>query len=413
MGKIKYKVKVSNDTKVSKSTAHKNEVVLRDLLTVIPTLRKHKLEAEVRGKINKLRSGRKIKSYSLELSRPFNGKEIVVSAPIKSSDDKIATLRHLKQEIREQIKKARLEQRPPVEDFTFSQGVKVKKLAEVYLEPNSFVKVMEKKIRLDMTKGKKPTTADRYIGVEIELASKKSRDFICDALFEAGVGKHVTAKGDGSIKTDAAYPQSHELNILVRESEYEQVITKICKVLNEQCEVRVDASCGLHVHLDMRGRDVKTCFNNMVLSQQFLYAMLPANRRSSRYSYPLKGAQWRDGLDRYHGVNAQAYAKYQTLEARMHSGTTQANKIINWVKLLISIVNAPKFAYAPTVLEEFQDMCGFDNDVLNYCKKRIAKFEEQHKKAKYTAEEPGTMPTIAPVSAAPTDDSVAEQSEVA
>lgn len=412
-----YKVKTIVSDESSSKKLKKSESMLKDLLTVIPTLKKHNLEGEILTQVRKLRSGRKTKKYTLELSRNFNGTEIKVSAPLPKTSDKIKIMRDLKAEIRRQIQEARRQQRPPIEQYTFRQGVVVSKLAEVYLEPGSFVKVMNRKIRQDMIRGKKPTTGDNYIGVEMELASKLTREQLCDKLFDAGLGKYVCVKDDGSIgsgtnlRTD--HPHPHEICILVRQSEYVEIITKICKVLNEQCQVKVDKTCGLHVHLDMRNRDVKKSFHNLVNMQQFLYAMLPKARRDSRYSYPVKGSEYRILDSRYHGINTQAYDKYGTLEARMHCGTTQGNKIVNWVSLLIAIVDSPKAAYAPTTVEEMQTMIGINNELLDYIKSRVAKFASQHEGAKYTSEQPGTMPDIKLPAHAPIDTNVEEQSEVA
>ena len=49
----------------------KSEALLKDLLTVLPTLKKHKLEGEIHQKVRKLRDGRRQKHYTLELSRKF------------------------------------------------------------------------------------------------------------------------------------------------------------------------------------------------------------------------------------------------------------------------------------------------------------------------------------------------------
>ena len=406
-------IKEKEDMKQKKKAEH----VLKDLLAVIPTLRKHKLEGEIITKVKKLRDGRKAKAFTLELTRTFQGKELKVSSPVTKADKRMEILRGLKDEIRTQIQGIRKQNRTVYEDFTFSQGVTVPKLAEIYLEPGTFVKVMGKKIRIDMvrTGGRKPNTADNYIGVEIEFASKKDREFIADRLFEAGLGKYVNIKGDGSIKVDNDYPQAHEICILVRQNEYTEIINRLCHVLNTECQVRVDKSCGLHVHVDMRNRKVEKAFHNLVSVQQFLYAMLPANRRNSRYSYPIKGTHWRVLDERYHGINSQAYQKYGTLEARMHCGTTQANKINRWIELLVATVDAPvAMPKAPTTIEELRASVVLTDGLVKYMESRIAKFKSQHLNSKPTAEQPGSMPEIeALIGTIAIDETVVEDSEVA
>jgi hypothetical protein len=416
--------------------------MLRDLLAVIPTLSKHGIDGEVKQKVRTLRNGRKSKSYTLELSRTVShvnhelieqkltekgevisrskkACELKVSAPVSKEENKLQIMKKLKGDICAQIKALREQNKPPIEDYTFHQGVVVKKLAEVYLEPGSFIKVLHKKIRQDMTKTKKPTSTDNYIGIEIELASKKDRNFICDKLFEAGLGKYVGIKDDGSIgrgtKLTDTHPHTHELALLVRQSEFEDVVTRTCKVLNEQCEVAVDKTCGLHIHLDMRNRKVENAFHNLVSCQQIFYAMLPAARRSSQYSYPVKGTKWRVLDARYHGINSQAYSKYKTLELRMHCGTTQANKINNWIKLALAVAEAPLITKAPTSVASLRTaVTSIGDGLAAYVEARIAKFRSQHKSTTPQHEEPGTMPEIEDIIGTPAvDNSVSEQSEVA
>ena len=433
--KPKYDMKVVEAT-VQNKKLKEQESQLKELLAVLPTLRKHQISGEIEKKVRQLRNGRKTKAFTLELSRKYHGKVISVKAPVEKTTDKFAIVRQLKNQIRKEIQKQRKEAReltvdfdgnqiPIVENYTLRSGVVVKRQDMTYLEEGSFLKAFMKKIRQEMTRSNKsPTTNDLYIGIEIELAAKENRDQLCDVLFDAGLGKYVTVKDDGSIgdssrqsgvvsKLRDTHPNPHEICVLVKQSEFEEVMTKLCKALNERLSVAVDKTCGLHVHLDMRTRDVVKSFANLVLSQQFLYGMLPAQRRSSRYSYPVKGHQWRDLDSRYHGINQQAYRKYKTLELRMHSGTTNATKIINWTKLLIAIVDAPALTVAPTSADLFQHLVGFDNKIASYVKSRIAKFADQHKKTAPTHEEPGSMPNLEPISDAPRDDSPVENSEVA
>lgn len=414
-----YKVKTIPDEGVDMKKVKKSEAMLNDLLAIMPTLRKHKIDGEIHKKIRTLRTGRKTRSYTLELVRNYRGKELKAQAPLRKTDNKVQVLANLKEQVCSIIRQERQDARPPIEEYSFPQGVTVRKLAEVYLDEGSFVKVANRKVRMDMTgRTKAPKTAANYVGIEIELASKHKRDFICDQLFEAGMAKYVTVKDDTSIgsgtKLRDTHPYVHEICILVEQSDVERVVGTICKVLNEKCEVKVDKTCGLHVHVDMRNRDVAKSFHNLVSMQQFLYAMLPASRRSSRYAYPVKGTNWRILDERYHGINSQAYEKYKTLEARMHCGTTQGNKIINWVNLLVAIVDSPMISSKPTTIEELQSAINVDSKLVEYIKARIHKFSAQHKATAPTAEEPGTMPNLSVIPfPQQLDESLVEESEVA
>ena len=42
--------------------------------------------------------------------------------------------------------------------------------------------------------------------------------------------------------------------------------------------------------------------------------------------------------DRYHKVNAESYRRHKTIEFRQHAGTTNYEKIINWVSFCGKLV---------------------------------------------------------------------------
>ena len=404
-------------------TFKKNELLLRDLLAVLPTFKKnnHKLEVEIHKDIKRLRNGRRQKHFTLEVSRKFpsynaEGKivnEIKVSKLLTKGLNKVNALKELKSSIITQIQDIRKKQKPPIEDFDFHEGVKVKKLEMCYLEPNTFVKLAHRRVRTKMQSAKQPSGTDRYIGVEIELSAKENREQVCDALFEAGVGKYIHVKHDGSITVSTEYPHEHEITVLVKESEYRDIINKICKCLNEVLHCKVDKSCGLHVHLDMRHRDPAIPYSNLVTMQNYLYAMCPANRKNSKYSIPMKSKTWKISSNHYDGISSNAYQKYKTIELRMHGGTIQAKKINSWIALLTGIVNAPLITSTPKTIKEAGSLLNLSSDVVTYVEGRIAKFADQHKKLKKN-ELSAHLEDVEPVAMALPDASdVEEQSEVA
>jgi len=444
--KPKYEMEIVNKKETKPNKLKEQEEALKDLTSTLPLLRKHNIHGQVEDQVRVLRNGRKTKTFTLRLSRKYNGQVISVEAPVEKETNKLAVVRALKTQIIDKIKQIRKEERettiekvydedgkvvsqnkvPIVEKYSFRQGLVVPKQDMTYLEPGTFLKALMKKIREDMTQGSKsPKDKDLYVGIEIELAAKESRDTLCDRLFDAGLGKYVTVKDDGSIGDGErqegikstlrqTHKYTHEICVLVKQSEVADIVTKLCDVLNTKLKVAVDRTCGLHVHLDMRNRKVDKCFSNLVLSQQFLYAMLPAQRRNSQYSIPVKGAQYRKLSSRYYGINQTAVDKYGTLELRMHCGTTNAKKIISWVQLLVAIVDAPAMTSAATKADDFATQIGIGNDLLTYVKARMAKFADQHKKNVPSKEEPGTMPNVEyDTKEVPKDDTSSEDSEVA
>lgn len=446
---MRYKVTLKkDDTSVDKQK--KSELVLRDLLAVLPVLKKHKMDGDIKKHVRTLRDGRKQKHYVLEVSRKFacegepdaDGrrpgivKELKVNAPIyrdrkepdevpgdatekKKRPTKMEVMKGLKDSIVQQIRDIRKAQLPPIETYPFQEGVNCKKLAEVYLEPGVFLLVQDKKIlRGVLDKPKVPHSPDKYVGIEIEIAAVEDRRSLAAKLHAAGIGRNVYVKGDGSIGrgTDLLkkFPNQHEITVLAKESEFEDVINKLCKVINEEIHAKIDKTCGLHVHLDMRNRKPEEAFHNLITMQHFLYGMVPANRKSSTYSRPVREKKWaiKDGPDaHYDGISTNSYQKYNTIEIRMHCGTTQANKINSWIKFLLAIVNGPQLTISPKSIHEVKDILKLDAKLVEYIEMRIAKFAPQHKKLDKAHSE--AMEKLDDIRVPIADVNVEEDSEVA
>ena len=59
--------------------------------------------------------------------------------------------------------------------------------------------------------------------------------------------------------------------------------------------------------------------------------------------------------DRYYKVNAVAYERHQTIEFRQHSGTTEYEKIANWVMFLAKLVDY-SFKHEITTCESIEEI---------------------------------------------------------
>lgn len=451
----------------------KSEVMLRDLLTTLPTLKRHKIDAEVRNKVKTLRAGREQKNYTLELSRvsplqedlivttmgdvtvdlngnlesakmvahrgypnakpPYGQKgtasmvvarkyipqTLVASAAIsrrvlEETDGKVKLLRKLKTDILTKVRDIRAKNKLPITEHKFREGVTVKKMAEVYIETNTFIKLQDKRIRNKMTSGKIPFNKENHIGVEIEFASKQDINKVCDALHEAGLGKYMHVKRDTSIAIDEIFPHQIELAIIAEQKHIGEVIQKTCDVLNNKLKVRIDKSCGIHVHLDMRNRKPERAFNNLILMQRYLYAMVPANRKLIRqgnghgFSQPIQSPTWNVPDTHYWGVNTTTMSKYNTIEIRMHSGSSSARKINNFISFLLSIIESDIISETPETMASVQATFKLSDSLRKYIESRIAKFAPQHKKLP----NPSWMGAVEKVSEA-ADEVETEGSEVA
>lgn len=406
-----YKIKHT----ITGGISSKQQTILKDLLEVLPVLKKHEMDKTVRDTVKLLRKTARQTYNTVSLAREFQGKTLTAAKSFTAPGERIVALREAKQEIRNQIQKIRQSSLPKTYQHSFPSGYTATRMDEVFLEPGQIFAAYMAKIRQEIGKAKKPLTTDPYVGVEIEFASKMTRQFIGDALHEAKLGRYVTLKDDGSIGSGSnlleTHRYAHELCILVKQSEYVDVIQRVCDVLNKQCQVKVDKTCGLHVHLDMRNRNVERAFANLVTMQHFLYRMSPAARRTSRYSIPIKGKHWRVSEDRYYGINSQAYQKFKTLETRIHSGTTDARKINAWVAINIAIADAEEIARAPTTTKGFQRATGISDELASYIKQRVAKFKAQHARNTDDASMLEVDPTEAPH--IPTLDEVVEEASEA
>lgn len=242
-------------------------------------------------------------------------------------------------------------------------------------EMGAFMKFLKSKDKQIVFEEKKPQTKDNYLGVEIEFFCDLNQDDLSFKLYEQGLGKYICLKFDGSIRTENnMYP--HEVTILAKEKEMAEVIQQVSKILLAS-NAKVNKSCGLHVHLDMRNRDHEVAFHNLVSAQNILFAMNPYSRQSGTYCKRVDSKDFKSAAsgDRYFGINATAHKKHHTIEIRLHSGTVQAVKINNWIELLLLVI-AKKEAVKKSAssLKGFIKQYDIDSKLANYIAERMALF---------------------------------------
>jgi hypothetical protein len=252
-------------------------------------------------------------------------------------------------------------------------------------EMGAFMKFLKSKDKQIVFQEKKPQTKDNYIGCEIEFFCDLNQEDLSFKLFEHGLGKNVCLKTDGSIRTeDGMYP--HEVTILAKEKDIYEVIEQVSKVLLA-ANAKVNKSCGMHVHLDMRNRDHVVAFHNLVSAQNILFAMNPFSRQSGSYCKRQETKVFNEAINgggrdmRYFGINATAHAKHNTIEVRIHSGTVQASKINNWIKLLLLITNKKEaIKRAASTLRGFIKQYDVDAELGMYIASRMAMFVGEDKR---------------------------------
>lgn len=200
-------------------------------------------------------------------------------------------------------------------------------------------------------------TFNRRFGIEIE-AYNCSRDRLARELSEAGI--NVTVEGYNhetrdhwKLVRDSSLTGSETFELVSPILEGEnglRELEKVCWVL-DLCNVKVNDSCGLHVHMDAADFTMNT-WKNLALSykniENVIDAFMPNSRRDNYYCKSLSSISNRRileagtinelqaafGNDRYHKVNLQAYSRHRTVEFRQHSGSTNFTKMSNWVLFL-------------------------------------------------------------------------------
>jgi hypothetical protein len=149
----------------------------------------------------------------------------------------------------------------------------------------------------------------------------------------------------------------------------EKIVYDVCEFLKDRAYV--NASCGTHVHFDMRGltRDrVKTYGQRLGKCVKALKEILPKSRRDNYFCD--KDVNTLDSWDRYAFVNLAAYKRHKTLEIRGHSGTIDADKILKWIKICDKIMRSRGDNKNTKSVKEMVEKFRFNKDVKRYIEKR-------------------------------------------
>lgn len=249
----------------------------------------------------------------------------------------------------------------------------------VFPQPGTILKMAQEIKNKIVFVSKKPETSERHVGIEVEFGSPTNKTDIATALTEAGIGRYVQLKDDGSVRDFPSNYQTNELVICAPISIIRDVVTKAMNVINSG-GAKVNKTCGLHVHLDMRGYDYPRAFSNLVSAQKILYQMVPASRRDNTYCKPTTSkvfSRVQHG-SRYVGINPTSYRKHGTIEVRLHSGTTDIIKILNFVDILMCVAfNEKKTVRAATTVRGFAKQHGLSSYIESYIESRIRLFGGQ------------------------------------
>jgi hypothetical protein len=179
---------------------------------------------------------------------------------------------------------------------------------------------------------------DKSLGIEIETVTPVNHEKAATL-----VPSFVRCGQDGSIRgMDGNNPDQRnwfgiEYRLLIKRSDMEGRIVRAVESISKM-GAKVNKSCGLHVHFDMRDKtedQVVALREHMVKWFRHLMELLPASRRDNQYCRL-------ENPDRAHwaGISVDSYKKHKTIEVRLHSATLNPIKIIRWIQLIETVMAA-------------------------------------------------------------------------
>lgn len=218
---------------------------------------------------------------------------------------------------------------------------------------------------------------------DLDRAIDDARQFLNEKVKELKI-KGLNAVHDGSIDTDGDHNMLPiEITLLVKKNDLSD-LKKTCDLLNSLSAV-VNASCGLHVHLDARDKtkgQVERIGKRFEKTLRYLGEMVPVSRRKNRYCKMVVS-----GItgDRYSAVNLTAFQKHNTIEVRLHSATTSFEKIAYWLRI-VSAVAETSNSQPIRGWKSFFELIKADDTMKNYIKERVEKFKGSIEESELTDE---------------------------
>jgi hypothetical protein len=209
---------------------------------------------------------------------------------------------------------------------------------------------------------------DLTFGIELEVIIPRARHNTGrDGLAAAMVAEGLAAEHEQynhrtrphwKITTDSSigYDNAEVVSPILKGDDGFDQVRKCCRAL-EAYGCRVNRTTGFHVHVGVRDRFAqqigffKELMKTYAKYEPIIDGLVASSRRAEnnqfcrpvRFTERMVRATSIDGLigecgSRFVKLNLQAYQVHGTVEFRQHQGTTNAQKIENWVKLCLRMV---------------------------------------------------------------------------
>ena len=235
-----------------------------------------------------------------------------------------------------------------------------------------------------------PTAFNRQFGVEIEAYGiDKSR--LAELIRNAGVECHVegynhSTRRHWKIVTDGSLDGVNAFEIvspILEGLEGIEELQKVCEVL-ETSRVKINKSCGLHIHFDASGfglQQVKNMLFNYASFEAEIDSFMPTSRRENNNTYCKSVIGYETRVERattmqqlasvfssrYFKVNLQSYSRHNTIEFRQHSGTVEFKKISNWIMFLHNLTEYSKTKRVASNEANFEGLKKINQtEIINY-----------------------------------------------
>lgn len=182
-----------------------------------------------------------------------------------------------------------------------------------------------------------------YVGLELEVSNAGRLDFFYDPDDEELLWRtsmDYSIRGDNPMEIRFSKPLSPR-----------QVEIAFEQLLNVDT-LEVNDSCGVHVHVDVRDLTIEQLgrvISLYLILERTLYRYCGVSRLDNNFCVPLHKAlggfsvQWATNRFafgeelRYGGLNLHAIRKFGSLEFRMHPGTTDLMRILDWMNICAAV----------------------------------------------------------------------------
>lgn len=212
---------------------------------------------------------------------------------------------------------------------------------------------------------------DRKMGVEIECYNVHHKD-LEEALLDKGLkvqnrfSDYDSEQAAWVITEDGSIDRGNSIELvspILQGVEGFRQVEIVCHVLNK-LGAKIAKTCGLHVHVDandLTGNDLYNLVQRYYKYECTIDGWMPESRRENnnefcysveelagflnqaegRTAY-LQTINYESSHGRYYKLNLLAFFRHGTVEFRHHSGTINAQKIINWMIFCVTFVETTK-----------------------------------------------------------------------